>query len=448
MAINLKAFKSHVSEEHLVAEGQRVLLAVSGGRDSVTLLDLMCRAGYSVGIAHCNFHLRPGDCDRDEAFVRNLAAQQGLRCHVAQFDTIQYATDKGLSVEEAARDLRYRYFDEVRVKDDYDLIATAHHRDDAIETFFINLLRGAGIGGLHGIRARNGYVVRPLLLFGRDEIDAYVAERGLSYVEDCTNSQLLYLRNRIRLQLMPLLRELSPSFDSVIESNMRHLSDAEQIYRQAIEEHRVRVMARDNQIDIAELRRCEPLETMLYEFLRPFGFNAALVSQIVASLDSQSGKQFFSSTHRLVKDRGRLIITERGNEEEEYLVDGDCDVSNLPFHLEMSIVPFDGKVCRLPKNEAWFDKRGLHFPLKLRHWRDGDRFRPFGMKGTRLVSDFFSDMKLSLDEKERIWLLCDGDENGTILWIVGLRAAHCAVVNTTTKEVVKLLANNAESPRS
>jgi tRNA(Ile)-lysidine synthase len=441
--IDLKHFISHISEEHLIAEGQRVLLAVSGGRDSVALLDMMQRAGYDIGVAHCNFHLRPGDCDRDEAFVREQAEERGVPCFVAQFDTERYAADKGLSIEEAAREQRYGFFEEVRKREGYDLVATAHHRDDAIETFFINLLRGAGIGGLHGIPSRNGSIVRPLLCYGREDINAYIAERQLTYVEDYTNAQPLYLRNRIRLQLIPLLRELSPSFDSVMESNMRHLADADIIYKAAIEEIRDRLVETTGgevKIDINGLRQCHgsplsqvplelgsPVKGVLYELLRPFGFNSSVVEQVINSLDAQSGKQFFSSTHRLLKDREKLIITELTEEAEE-------------ARLSIKIEPLSaaGMPHLLPKNEACFDRDGLTFPLRLRRWRDGDRFRPFGMKGTRLVSDLFSDLKLSIADKENAWILCNGDEAETILWVVGYRASHFAIVTPATKEVVYL----------
>ena len=441
-----------------------MLLAVSGGRDSVTLFDLMCRAGYDVGVAHCNFHLRPGDSDRDEAFVRRLAAERSLPCHVAQFDTLAYASAHGLSVEEAARDLRYAFFEQLRVQEGYDLVATAHHRDDAIETFFINLLRGTGIGGLHGILPRNNHVVRPLLPYGRDDIDAYVSEQRLPYVDDSTNMQPLFLRNRIRLQLIPLLRDISPSFDDVMQSNMRHLTDAGTVYRKAVERIRDEVLGGDGDsfaIDIARLRKYEPLDTLLFELLRPFGFNGSVASQVAASLDAQSGKRFLSPSHTLLKDRDRLLVTPSNShlrllsQEQDcqehgrndfFLIYEDTDLSALPIPLAMEVRSYDGTVPRLSRNEAWFDRSQLTYPLVLRHWRNGDRFRPYGMSGTRLVSDLFIDLKLSLDAKADAWLLVDGDGdaadscadrgNGTILWVVGLRAAHHAVVTPATTEVV------------
>ncbi len=435
-------FIKFIKEEHLFAEGQQVLLAVSGGRDSVTLCHLVAHAKIPFAIAHCNFHLRPGDCDRDEAFVRRLAQDYGVPCYVAQFDTHKYALENKLSIEEAARKLRYDFFERQRQAIGFQLIATAHHRDDTIETFLINLLRGTGIAGLHGIPLRNGHIVRPLLPFGRKEIDDYVSRQGLEYVEDCTNSQTLYLRNRIRLQLMPLLRQLSPSFDSVMEGNMSRLADAAQIYQSHFERIRTLLLHPDGEgysIDIDELKSLSPLKTSLFELLRPFGFSSSVVDEVVAALDSQSGKQFYSSSHLLVKDRSSLLIMPvRGNADTlEYTVFPDGDNIQLPIPLRFETAVATTTRFRLPSNEACFDLDRIALPLTLRHWRHGDRFIPFGMKGSRLVSDLFSDLKLSLNEKKSTWILCDA--GGTILWVVGLRASATAAVTPSTKRILKVI---------
>lgn len=432
----LNRFVEHIAKEHLIAHGQQVLLAVSGGRDSVAMADLMVRAGYRCGLAHCNFNLRPGDCDRDEAFVCRLAADMQLPFYVANFDTVEYATEHGLSVEEAARELRYAFFEEVRVQEGYDLIATAHHADDAIETFFINLIRGTGIAGLRGIPRRNGAIIRPMLPFSRKDIDDYIAERGLSFVEDYTNAQTLYLRNRIRHTLLPVIREISPSFDATMQDNMRNLDEACGIYRDVVDEVANRLLqpADDGyEIDIASLRSLSPLRTYLFELLRPFGFSSSVVNDIISSLDAQSGKQFFSPTHRLLKDRERLfILPNKADELEEYVITKGITSIEKPVALMFDIVATDGKPIKLGKDEAWFDNDKLEYPLVLRHWHDGDRFTPFGMKGSRLLSDLFSDMKMNRAEKEKVWILCDA--NNEILWVVGIRAsARCAVSKSTEK---------------
>jgi len=418
---------------------QRVLLAVSGGRDSVVLTDLMARAGYSFAIAHCNFHLRPGDCDRDELFVRSLATRYGVECFVAHFDTETYAHTNNLSVEEAARNLRYGFFERIRQQHSFSAVATAHHRDDAVETFFINLLRGTGVSGLHGIMARNGHVIRPLLPFGRDEIDAYVAQHALSYVDDYTNFEPLYLRNRIRLQLIPLLRDLSPHFDSTMQANMRHLAETEQILHDAVEQARQSAVVADGdtlRVDISVLRRLDPLSTYLFELLRPYGFSPALCEEVMAALDGQSGKQFFSPTHRLLKDRDSLIISPllADDAADAFCIDAPDTICPERCPVRLSVAPVPQGTLRLSPDEAMFDADQLRFPLLVRHWRHADRISPFGMKGSRLVSDIFSDKKLSLDDKERAWLLCDAD--GVVLWVVGIRASSVAPVTGSTSRVL------------
>lgn len=436
----IERFKNFINEEHLFADGRQVLLAVSGGRDSVTLCDLMARAGYDFAIAHCNFHLRPGDCDRDEAFVRQLAANYGALFFVTQFDTVDYAKEHGLSIEEAARTLRYDYFFRLCRDEHFDAVATAHHRDDAIETFFINLLRGTGVSGLHGIKVRNGNVVRPMLCFSRNDVDNYVKERGLHFVEDTTNAETQFLRNRIRHQVLPLFRDISPSFDETMDGNMARLREVEQLYKLVVDDDRARLLKPNESgfaVDIMAVRGLVPLKTRLFELLRPFGFNSAVVDDILSALDSQSGKQFFSASHRILKDREQLLIEPFGdNDVSEYLIDRIEERPQLPIAMSMRISEYHGESVRLAENEAWYDYDRVHFPLTLRRWRHGDRFVPFGMKGSRLVSDFFSDMKLSLSEKEQTWLLCDAE--GRILWVVGKRASGIARVDSDTRQVMQL----------
>lgn len=432
-------FEQFIRSEHLFPDGGQVLLAVSGGRDSVVLTDLVGHARIPFAVAHCNFHLRPDECDRDEAFVRSLAQRWGAECHVAQFDTLAFAADRHLSVEEAARRLRYDFFEQVRSQNGYSCIATAHHRDDAIETFFINLLRGTGLAGLQGIPLRNGHVVRPLLPFGRDEIDSYVRRNRLTYVDDSTNSQTLFLRNRIRHQLVPMLRSLSPAFDRTMQSNMRHLADADVIYRSALEQQRASLVKPDGDgfcISVDSLLQLTPVATWLFEFLRPFGFSPAVVDEIADALGGQSGKQFFSPTHRLVKDRSHLLIRPlSAGSDESYTIGAAADCLSLPVGLVMKRSPNTGRPIRLNPDEAWFDSDRVAFPLTLRRWRAGDRFVPFGMKGSRLVSDLLSDLKLSLPDKERVWLLCDA--TGAILWVVGLRSSAVASVSAVTTNILQ-----------
>ena len=434
--------EAFILQNTLLAKDGLHLVALSGGADSVALLLLLLRLGYRVHAAHCNFSLRGEESLRDELFVKDLCARLGVRLSIAHFDTRTYAEAHKVSIEMAARELRYAYFEQLRRDLGAETICVAHHRDDSVETVLLNLVRGTGIEGLTGIKARNGHIVRPLLPFGRKEIDDYVSRQGLEYVEDCTNSQTLYLRNRIRLQLMPLLRQLSPSFDSVMEGNMSRLADAAQIYQSHFERIRTLLLHPDGEgysIDIDELKSLSPLKTSLFELLRPFGFSSSVVDEVVAALDSQSGKQFFSPSHLLVKDRSSLLIMPvRGNADTlEYTVFPDGDNIQLPIPLRFETAVATTTRFRLPSNEACFDLDRIALPLTLRHWRHGDRFIPFGMKGSRLVSDLFSDLKLSLNEKKSTWILCDA--GGTILWVVGLRASATAAVTPSTKRILKVL---------
>lgn len=425
----------------LFCPGQKGLLAVSGGIDSAVLCHLMHSAGLPFAIAHCNFHLRPGDCDRDEAFVRQLAQRYGTEFYLAHFDTPAYARAEGLSIEDAARRLRYHFFKEVLqglhqsefAADPTPLsyIATAHHRDDASETFFINLLRGTGIAGLHGIRPRQGHLIRPLLPFSRADIEAYAAANSLEHVEDSTNASPIFLRNRIRHEVLPLLRSIQPTADEALQRTMRYLNDTETIYFQAIEDCRKRICLVEGdtiRIAIDAVAKLNPQRTLLFELLRSYGFTAHQVDDILASLSGQPGACFQSPSHRLLRDRQHLIITPHPTITPTTLQISHPQTLTLPQGtLSVEIVPQLPASC--DANHAYFDSSRVQWPLTLRHWQEGDRFHPFGMKGTQLVSDLFTHRKLSLVEKESAWILVDA--RGTILWIVGLRAAHLPVTETT-----------------
>lgn len=431
-----------------------LLLAVSGGIDSVVLCHLMHTTGYRFEIAHCNFQLRGTDSDRDEAFVRRLADRYGVPCHVARFDTRKFAKSNHLSIEDAARRLRYDYFAQIlnqaTGQSQPSCLATAHHRDDAVETFFLNLLRGTGIAGLHGIRPVSCWtrdagpmtVVRPLIAFSREEIEQYAGKNGLEHVEDVTNHSLEYRRNRIRHQLMPLLRELVPTADKAIEQTMRHLSDTEQIYRQTIETVREDIVRRwpgCDRMDIGQLQSLQPRDTWLFELLQPYGFNAAQVNDIQASLDRQPGRLFYSPTHRLVRERGDLVVSPLPSPDSVHEVRTGASVLNAQFSIlnysREEYLQLHGTFCT-GLNQAIFDADRLRQPLQLRHWQRGDRFQPFGMKGSRLLSDFFSDLKLSRHEREIQWLLCDADDQ--VLWVVGRRTDGRWAVRPDTQRILSI----------
>ena len=394
--------------------------------------DLCYRLGYTFIICHCNFHLRGADSDRDEQFVRQLAQRHNVKCFVAQFDTETYAAQHKLSIEDAARQLRYAFFEEQRQRNGLDYIIVAHHRDDTIETFFINLLRGTGIAGLHGIQPLNGRIVRPMLAFGREDIDQYIELRHLSFVEDATNATLLYRRNQIRHQLLPLLRQMSPAFDTTMQRTMSYLSDVEQVYQERVEELRMRLLNvhADGIVDIsiADINALSPRATLLFELLRPFGFRGTQTEQIIDGLNRGAGKCFLSPTHRLIVDRECVLIMPLASDEPV-----------ASFTLRQLPPPADRSFLRewTDATHAYFDSDRLKLPLSLRHWREGDRFHPFGMSGSRLLSDFFSDHKFSLIDKQRQLLLVDADDQ--ILWIVGHRTDRRAAVNDSTLTMTEII---------
>lgn len=438
----LARFTSHIRQQHLFPSGQEVLLAISGGIDSSVLAHLMHCAGIPFAMAHCNFHLRPGDCDRDESFVRQLAERYGVRLHVAHFDTEEYARQEGLCIEDAARRLRYDYFEQLRRQEGYAAIWVAHHRDDSAETFFINLLRGTGLAGLHGILPQQGHIVRPLLPFGRDEIEAYAKAQGLAHAEDATNQSLNYRRNQVRHQLLPLLRSMQPAFDRTMQETTAHLRSTERLYQALLAPLRERCMKAGEKnsmvCDLHELSSAltelgfaddeEMRVQILFELLREYGFCAAVISDICAT--NKSGKRFYSTYYEALMDREQLLLRP---------MDGlGKTVSESMAQIgvrRMCVEELPYDVRRMPAGMAVFDAERVRLPLSLRHWREGDRFQPFGMEhGTQLVSDYFTDHKYSCFDKQRQWLLVDADDH--ILWIVDQRTSHLTRITSATKHVL------------
>ena len=431
--------KAYITEQHLFSPEWQVLLAVSGGRDSVCMAHLMHAAGYRFAIAHCNFHLRPGDCDRDQQFVRTLADQLGVKFFTVDFDTQSIASANGMSIEEAARELRYQWFSDLSRQHGFHCVSTAHHRDDSIETFFLNLFRGTGIAGLHGIRPEVWFssmrVVHPMLCFSRADIDRYVDEHHLAYVEDATNRHLDVRRNRIRHQLMPLLRELYPSVDTTMEGNIRRFADVEQVYHDRVENLRNRLENkvyspfgfRYTAFSIPDLLAMKPQATLLYELLHPYGFNGAVVDDIVAALPAaRTGTTFLSPKCEAVIDRNHLLVADR---EEPQLP--QVDVSPLGA-AELPNLGFD----RETRSIEYVDAELVRQPLTLRPWQAGDRIMPLGMTHQRLVSDVMKDVKLNLLEKRCVQVLVDVD--GRIVWLVGIRLDHRFRVTEATRSALRL----------
>lgn len=434
----VQRFAANIQLQSLFTLSDTLLVGVSGGRDSVVLTDLLFRAGYTFALAHCNFNLRGEESDQDEIFVRNLAEKYGKPFYTKSFDTLGYASSEGISVEMAARDLRYSWFEEIRQLIDFDWILVAHHLDDQAETFFLNLARGTGIAGLTGMKPVNGKIVRPLLFASGTEIENYAADNSLPYRDDSSNAVTDFQRNKIRHLVIPLMQELNPAFREGLQQTISHLKDTSLIYNQAIEMVRLQVMrsnsAGETEISLSGLRTLHPLQAYLFELLKPFHFNGDVVGEIVNSLDKQPGKQFFSPTHRAVIDREAILLSPL----EEVLsgrfyIEESCRELAVPTGLKFSSYSRGASLSISSSNGiSIIDKDKLQFPLILRRWQKGDYFQPLGMQQMKKLSDFFIDQKLSIPEKENVWILANGEE---IVWIVGIRLDDRYKVTAATKNL-------------
>lgn len=427
-----------IRDEKLLKDNSKVILGVSGGADSMALLHILHNLNYQIIVAHCNFHLRSNESMRDEKFVRSFCEEKGLLYRVVDFDTLKYAAQHSISIEMAARELRYRWFEELRKEFEADAIAVAHHKDDSIETVIMNMVRGTGIRGLTGIEPKSGYIVRPFLSITRAEVEEYMLSSGLEYVNDSTNSESIYTRNIIRLDVMPYFERINSSAKDSIYKTMKNLKQVENIYKSYINDCRKKVF-KDDKIDINKLTQLVEPEAVLYEILSEFNFNAAVVNDILESLKGHSGKIFYSNSHKVLKDRDFLILKVLLDDVEEtnYIIDVD-QISEIkePINLLINkeVVNEDFVLDRSPLLlYADYDKLGK--PLQLRRWKEGDWFIPFGMKGKKKLSDYFNDNKFSLFDKENTWLLCSDQD---IVWIVGHRSDDRFKIDPKTKTVLKI----------
>ena len=419
-----RTVRSYIERNRLLSDDDRrpVLVGLSGGADSVAL--------------HCDFHLRGEESERDAAFARTFAESLGVPFYQTDFDTVAYAREHHLSIEMAARALRYAWFEELRERLGAQAIAVAHHRDDSVETVVMNLIRGTGIRGLTGIRPRNGFVVRPLLCVSRADIVAWLENQGIRYVTDSTNLSDAYTRNFIRLNVLPLLERINPSVREAIARSAEHLSAVASVYAYEIARAREEVIVSEGCLSIEALCRFPAPEAILYELLKEYGFSRWVSAEVFDALRKESGKVFYSKTHRLLKDRAYLWIVplEREAEKTSFLLDPSREIYREPVGLTFRELPITPDF-QIEKNRrfAYFDADKLRFPLTLRKWREGDWFVPFGMKGRQKLSDYFSDHKFSRIEKEKAWLLCSGD---AIIWLIGERADNRFRIDSGTKRVL------------
>lgn len=409
-------FKQYIDGNDLLHPGDRVLVAVSGGVDSMVMLSLFARSGWETGIAHCNFQLRGAEGDEDTELVKAQATRYGLACYTRNFDTAGEMERTGESVQMAARRLRYGWFGELCTDHGYTAIAIAHQADDSVETFFINLFRGTGLRGLTGIAATNGRVVRPLLFATRREINEYALSEGIRYREDSSNRSTKYLRNKIRLGLIPRLREINPRFTEMMSRNVDRLTQTQSFIDAAIERIRTEVVRHEGEQAVIDTRRIDarfPVGFVIYELLSSgYGFKGDVIDGIVSALEGgSSGRRFYSRDHVAFTDRGRIIVTPVTDSDEcEVLFDEGTTriyAGNSVYYLQrLDIDHID--TLSTPDNIALVDADKLVWPLSLRRWREGDRFVPLGMQGSKKVSDCLVDAKVSLPEKGRQFVLVNG----------------------------------------
>ena len=424
-----------IASHGLLEKGRPVVTALSGGADSVALLSVLSRLGYECAAAHCNFHLRGSESNRDMRFCQNLCNSLGIDLYVKDFDVEARRRATGESVEMACRALRYEWFDTMIDRLRAQAVAVGHHRDDQEETFFLNLLRRSSVHGLGGMRPRNGFVVRPLLCTSRAEILKYIDKRGLEYVTDSTNASCDYRRNRLRNVVLPALHCEFPEASDAIIASMEHLSDNRDLLDSLVAERAAQYTEGDT-ISLSELIASERHpRALLYEMLRPLGFNGSQTADIIASAGA-SGLTFSTDTATVELSRGLLVAT-KGKPDTG---DGETGVSLhrdilVPVHI--AVTEHDVAEFRPERNPsvAYFDAAIASQPLTLRHWRRGDRIRPYGMDGSRLVSDLFSDAKYSAAQKRAAWLLTSGD---TVLWVAGLRQSDSFPITPATRRYLRL----------
>jgi tRNA(Ile)-lysidine synthase len=424
-----------VEKERLFGPKETLLLAVSGGLDSAVLCKLCHLAGYSFVIAHANFQLRGVESERDEAFVRELGACYGVEVLVKKFDTERYAAERRCSIQVAARELRYNWFEEVRPGD---VIITAHHLDDNVETLLMNFFKGTGISGLRAMLPRNGHVARPLLFATRDLLTNFAASQGLEWVEDSSNVSEKYTRNYFRHQLIPMLNSVYPGVSRHLGDNIERFRDIEILYRQAVDLQKSKLLqwkGLEVHIPVLKLLKVRPLQTLVYEIIYPFGFSSQQTDMVVSLLYSGSGKYVHSASHRILKDRNWLIISPLGNTPADNVLieSSEGRVSFGGGELVLQVLP-GGSPSPEP-SVAWLDISAIQFPLLLRKWRPGDYFYPLGMRKKKKLARFFIDNKLSLAQKEKIWVL---EMNKKILWVVGMRIDDRWRLNEQTRQALKI----------
>jgi tRNA(Ile)-lysidine synthase len=427
------AFLKHIDQEKLCGPNNRILLAVSGGIDSMVMLHLFRSAGFSMGVAHCNFQLRGKDSDGDEQFIEEHCRLHHIPFYVSRFQTNNYAMQNGISIQMAARDLRYEWFEQVRAKEGFDFIATAHHLNDSVETIIFNLVHGRGLDGLTGIAAKNGNVIRPLLFASRKEIEMYTAENGITWREDISNQKDDYKRNFIRHEIIPRLKEINPAVEEAISKSIKKNKGILEFKKMGLAFFGDQnIVKKGSQISIlkAAIGKFENTESTFYEAIKQFGFSIEQSDQIISSLQGQSGKTFFSSSHQLVIDRKEVIISHIAERQQAISIEKDQLICQLDGYKIEMIISND---LTLNSQTISLDADKLKYPLYWRAWKEGDWFYPLGMSHRKKISDFLIDNKIPLTDKNHVTVL---ESEGEIAWVVGHRISDHFKITPETKRAI------------
>ncbi len=435
----LNRFKEHIQDQFPELLLDPFLIACSGGIDSMVLVEFCIKSDLKFGIAHCNFNLRGDESDRDQEFVRSYAQKHQIEFHTISFDTKSYQESHGLSIQLAARELRYNWFKELIDTSENQWVLTAHQADDSVESFLINLSRGTGIDGLVGIPSKRDVFRRPLQIFTRKEIETYAIANHIKWREDSSNEETKYIRNQVRHKLMPEFNQLHPTATANLIETQKNLASDKALIESFLEPIKSKLFVVDNEvvsIIIKDLMALKPLEAIIYKLFSPFGFKDAI--QVIELTKALSGKKLLSKTHILLKDRDCLLLKATEKEQAKvYVIEKDDKEINEPISMIFSQTNTLGE-ARL--NEIFVDKDKLKFPLSIRKPQLGDRLSPYGLSGSKKISKLFKDEKFSQFEKESQWLLCDS--SGTIVWVIGQRADRRFKVSDKTKSILKISLKN------
>lgn len=433
----VERFKKYIQTHKLFQKNHTLLVGVSGGLDSVTLCDLLHRAGFNFAVAHCNFGLRGSESDADDIFVESLAQNYNVRHFKRYFNTKKTAEERGVSIQMAARNLRFDWFEKVRAENNFEAVAVATHHDDSIETFFINLLRGTGLKGLTGIQPKKDFIVRPMLFASRSEIEEYARANNYAWREDSSNKDTKYLRNRLRAEVIPELKEISGSLDQTFHETFKNLKQADDFIEAQLSRVLTKIVRTEGSqtvMNLTRLRESENISFLIYRILLPFGFNRDQAEQVTrAILEGHPGKHFFSPEHELWIDREEAKI-QAGTQIKKGSAQLPAKSANLekPVKVSTFVIPVEEHEMETDPNRAQLDFDKLNFPLTIRFPKKGDRFVPLGMKGSKLLSDFFIDVKVPRNKKSQIPVV---ESSGQIVWVGGYRISESFKITRDTKNV-------------